>query len=187
MKKIMEILENNPIIAGVKDDLGLAKVLKSECAVVFILYGNIMTIKDIVQQIKDHDKLAFVHVDLLEGASHKEIVLDFIKTHTHADGIISTRATLIRAAKNHGFITVHRVFLVDSMSFHSLPKMLEQSTPDLIEIMPGGMPKVIGWVREKISIPIISGGLVCEKEDVLNALNAGAIAISSTSPEVWAM
>jgi glycerol uptake operon antiterminator len=183
----MYALEDNPIIAGIKDDAGLKKVLESECNVVFILYGNIMNIGNIVKKLKEKGKITFVHVDLLEGVSHKEVVLDFIKANTHADGIISTRTPMIRAAKSHGLIAIHRFFLIDSMSFYNIPKQVSQSKPDFIEIMPGGMPKYIKWVLEEVNIPIIAGGLVCEKEDVVSALSAGATAISSTNQGVWEM
>jgi glycerol uptake operon antiterminator len=40
---------------------------------------------------------------------------------------------------------------------------------------------------ETTNIPIISGGLICFKEDVIAALKAGARAICSTNPEVWSL
>ncbi|MEG2499451.1 MAG: glycerol-3-phosphate responsive antiterminator, partial [Oscillospiraceae bacterium] len=32
---------------------------------------------------------------------------------------------------------------------------------------------------------IIAGGLITDKEDVMNALSAGAVAVSSTNSAVW--
>lgn len=181
------ILQDNPIIAGIKNDAGLKSVLVSECKIVFILYGNVLNIGSIVQKIKDHEKMAFIDVDLLDGFSSKEIVVKYLKQHTQADGIMSSKAAMIKAAKSEGFFTIHRFFLIDSFSFHSLDKQIEISQPDCIEILPGCAPKIITWVRNKIDLPIIAGGLVCEKEDVVAALKAGAIAISSTNTEVWSM
>lgn len=181
------ILQDNPIIAGIKDDVGLDAVLKSDCKVVFILYGSILDIGEIVQKIKDNGKIAFINVDLLDGFSSKEIVVKYLKNHTKADGILSSKASMIKAAKAQGFMTIHRFFLIDSFSFHNLEKQIEISKPDCIEILPGCAPKVITWVMEKIDIPLIAGGLVCEKDDVVAALKAGASAISSTNMDVWSM
>jgi len=181
------ILQENPIIAGIKNDEDLSMVLDSECKIVFILYGDLLNIDSIVQKIKERGKMAFINVDLLEGFSNKEVVVKYLRLHTKADGILSSKASMVKAAKSYGFFTVHRFFLIDSFSFHNLDKQIEISQPDSIEIMPGCMPKVISWVLKKIDIPVIAGGLVCEKDDVIAALKAGAIAISSTNTEVWSM
>jgi glycerol uptake operon antiterminator len=36
-------------------------------------------------------------------------------------------------------------------------------------------------------MPVIAGGLISDKEDIISALGAGAIAVSSTNPAVWNM
>lgn len=180
-------LEENPIIAAVKDSKGLEEAIQTDCNIIFILNSDIINVGEIVEKVKAHNKLAFVHIDLLEGTSNKEVSLQFLKESTQADGIISTKAQMVRAAKNYGFYTVHRFFLVDSMSYRSIDKQIANSTPHFIEILPGMMPKAIGWVKGKVGIPIIASGLVCEKEDVMEAIQAGALAISSTNNDVWYM
>ncbi|HFD2570951.1 TPA: glycerol-3-phosphate responsive antiterminator, partial [Escherichia coli] len=62
-----------------------------------------------------------------------------------------------------------------------------QSNPDCIESLPGCMPKVLGWVTEKIRQPLIAGGLVCDEEDARNAINAGVVALSTTNTGVWTL
>ena len=180
------ILEDNPIIPGIKDDTGLEAVLNSDCKIVFILYGNVLNISEIVRKIKERGKMAFINVDLLDGFSSKEIVIHYLKQNTQADGIMSAKASMIKAAKAQGFFTIHRFFLIDSLSFQNLDRQIEISGPDCIEILPG-WPKVISWVTEKINMPVIAGGLVCDKDSVVEALKAGAAAISSTNTEVWSM
>jgi len=150
------------------------------------LYGNILNIIDIVQKLKDNNKMVFINVDLLEGFSSKEIVIEYLKKHTQAEGVLSSKAAMIKAAKLQGFLTIHRYFIIDSFSFNNLDKQIGISQPDCLEILPG-WPKLISWVMEKVDIPIISGGLVCTKEDVMAALSAGATAICSTNSEVWSM
>jgi len=53
------------------------------------------------------------------------------------------------------------------------------------EIMPGLMPKVIKKLSQKTHIPIITGGLIKEKEDVINAIKAGALSVSTTETSLW--
>lgn len=61
MIKAIDLLEMSPVIAAIKDDAGLKRCLDTECQVVFILYGNICNIKDIVAKLKAHGKCAMVH------------------------------------------------------------------------------------------------------------------------------
>ena len=82
-KEFKEALEDSPIIAAIKDDNGLKKCLSSESRVVFILYGDICNIADIVDCVKSSGKIAMVHLDLINGLSSKEIAVDFLKKYTH--------------------------------------------------------------------------------------------------------
>lgn len=182
-----EILMEDPIIAGIKDDEGLQSVIKSNRKVVFVLYGDILNITEIVQKLKLNNKIVFVNVDLIDGFSQKEIVVQYLKKYSQLDGILSAKVSMIKIAKSEGLLAIHRSFLIDSFAFHNLDKQVDNSHPDFIEVLPGCIPTVISWIIEKITIPIIAGGLVCTKEDVIAALSAGAFAISSTNPEVWNM
>ncbi|MBV7404202.1 glycerol-3-phosphate responsive antiterminator [Enterobacter sp. ENT03] len=184
---LLHLLRQNPMIAAVKDNASLQLAIDSDCLFISVLYGNICTITGIVQKIKKAGKYAFIHVDLLEGTSNKEVVIQFLKLVTEADGIISTKAPMLKAARAEGFFCIHRLFIVDSISFHNIDKQVAQSNPDCIEILPGCMPKVLGWVTEKIRQPLIAGGLVCDEEDARNAINAGVMAISTTNIDVWTL
>ena len=81
--------------------------------------------------------------------------------------------------------TVFRVFILDSMALKNISKQAEQAKPDIMEILPGIMPKITQQIVQKISVPIICGGLISDKEDIIGAISAGAAAISSTNPNVW--
>ena len=59
------------------------------------------------------------------------------------------------------------------------------SAADFLEVLPGVMPKIIRHLAEIVDKPIIAGGMIRDKEDVVGALSAGAVAISSTNRNVW--
>lgn len=183
-----DMVEANPVIAAIKDMEGLEQCCQvSDIKVVFVLFGDICNISSIVKKIKDSGKMAIVHVDLITGFSLKEIIVDFIHMHTGADGIISTKPMMIRRAKELGMFTVMRFFILDSLSLDNINKQLSQVKPDFIEVLPGVMPKVIRKVCSRVKTQVIAGGLITDREDIMMALDAGAIAVSSTNQQVWLM
>ena len=188
MKKAFKTyLEDTPIIAAVKNDAELAEAIKTDIQVIFILYGDICTIEDIVGRIKIAGRIAMVHLDLISGLSPKEATLKYLKEKIGVDGIITTKGNLTRCAKEIGLYIVVRFFVVDSMALNSIEKQCRDNWPDAIEVLPGVMPKIIKKIDKMSRVPIISGGLIADKDDVMAALNAGAIAISATSRKVWEM
>ncbi len=188
-RDFIEKVEVTPIIAAVKDDEGLKKALREDVEIIFVLYGDVCTIPEIVMQIKKADKVAMVHVDLITGLNNsREICIDFIKNNTEADGIITTKSNLIAHAKELELNTVLRYFILDSMALTNIEKQAANKSirPDLIEFLPGiVLPKMIKRINKVSRVPIIAGGLISDKEDVMNALDSGCIAISSTNEDVW--
>ncbi|MCD8361487.1 MAG: glycerol-3-phosphate responsive antiterminator [Lachnospiraceae bacterium] len=186
MRKIFQdALAESSVIAAIKSDEGLQRCLKSESRIIFILYGDICNISDIVSKIKKSGKIALVHVDLINGLSSREIVVDFIKKYTSADGIITTKPALIKRAKELSLCTVLRIFALDSMAYENIERQVRSAGPDVIEVLPGMMPKIIAHICRQIPTPVIAGGLVSEKRDAMELLNAGAICVSTTNPGLW--
>ena len=77
--RIMDILEDSPVIAAVKNEQDLAAALESECEVVFFLFGTILSLAGLVQRVKAAGKVALVHADLVEGLGNREVAVDALK------------------------------------------------------------------------------------------------------------
>ena len=188
-QEFYDAVEANPVIAAVKSDAGLQVAVEmEEIQVIFVLYGDVCTIPEILEKIKAAGKKAMVHIDLIAGLSAKEISVEFIARQTRADGIITTKPALVRRAKELGIFAVLRFFVIDSLALKNIENLEMQcgtSRPDFIEVLPGVMPKVLGRIAKVSRIPMIAGGLITEKEDVIAALSVGAIAVSSTNQDVW--
>ena len=181
-----EAVEDNPIIAAVKSMEDVEECCKhDDIRVIFILFGDVCSIGSIVKTIRDAGKIAMVHMDLISGLSPKEIAVEFIKEQTEADGIISTKPSLIKKAKELSLYTVLRYFLLDSMAYENILTQQHTVRPDFIEVLPGAMPKVIQKLCSEIKVPVIARGLIIDKESVMGALTAGATAVSSTNHNVW--
>lgn len=185
MNSITESLEYNPIIAAVPHENLFEDAIASPVEVVFLLSGSILMLQDQVNLLKNQKKKVFVHIDLIDGLGKDLTAIDYIYQKVHPDGILSTRSHLLKYGKEQGLITIQRLFLIDSLSFESGIRMVKNYEPDFIEIMPGIIPRAISELKEKINQPIIAGGMITHKEDIIAALKAGALAVSTSKSALW--
>ena len=186
MENILEQkLAENPVIAAVKSADGVDEAVRSDCGVIFLLCGNIFNLKGIVEKAKAAGKLIFIHVDLIDGFSRDAMALRYLAQEICPDGIISTKNNQLRVAKDLGLLTVQRLFIVDSLSIQTTLKAAALIEPDIVEILPGIMPRIIRQLSSKLQTPMIAGGLIDDMQDVENALQNGAIGVSASSPALW--
>lgn len=179
-------MERCPVIAAINNDELLEIAKKSSCEIVYILYGNICTIADIVDEIVAAGKIAIVHIDLVSGLASREISVDFIKKYTQAAGIISTKSHLIKRGNELSMITIQRFFMLDRITYHNIKKHVRETSPDVVEMVPAGLTKMLTYVMEEINgRPLVASGLVLDKSDVMGALSAGALAVSTTNTDIW--
>ena len=178
-------IKKNPIIAGIKDINNLDDALKSDCEIIFLLSGTIFDLKDTVNKAKAAGKLIFIHVDLLDGFSKDITALKYISSEICPHGIISTKNNILKVAKSLGLLTVQRVFIIDSLSIETAVKASQIINPDAIEIMPGIMPGITKKLSTTLDVPVIAGGLVSREAEVCEALECGALGVSTSSKAIW--
>ncbi len=179
---LLRCLEQNPVIAAVGDDKWDA-ALASPAAVLFYLSADVMTVRRRVAEAHAAGKRILIHIDLAEGIGKDAGGIRWL-ADCGADGILSTRAGLIRLAKDHDLVAVQRFFALDSKGLDSVEEMLHKTAPHLMEIMPG----VVGKAIRRFSVgdtPVIAGGLVESEAEVSAALANGAAAVSTGAEDLW--
>lgn len=180
-----QTLIENPIIAAIRNEENLLIVTKSKTAIVFVLYGNIMNIGDICRRLRDAGKMVFIHMDMIDGLRGDMAGIEFLKKYAHPYGILTTKASIVKYAKTLELYTIQRIFTIDSLSLKTGIRSVQDTGPDAVEVMPGIASKIISLMQKNIKIPIIAGGLIDSKKDVMESLAAGAVAISTTSMKLW--
>ena len=183
---MMSVLEQNPVLPAVKDAGRLEACLAQPAGVVFLLCGDILNIDRLIDRVHQAGKYAVVHADLVAGLAPREIAVDFLH-RCGADGIISTRPMLLRRGRELGLLTVLRVFAIDSKAVSNLGRETEGGMPDVIEILPGTLCKVLRRLSRELPVPLIAGGLLSDKADVLAALGAGALCVSASDESLGAL
>ena len=172
------------VIAAVHGDREFELALESEVEIIFDLSPNIMSLEGKVKKAHSKNKKMFIHIDLAEGIGKDKFGILHAK-EMGIDGVISTRTSLIKAAKEAEVSTIQRFFMVDSQSIDTTLKTINISKPDMIEVMPGTVNKIISRLKEQISMSIIAGGLIETDEEIDDAVNRGAVAISTGNCSLW--
>lgn len=181
----LEATEISPVIPAVSSHERLELALRAESPLIYVLYGDICNIVDIVRTIKEAGKKAIIHVDLITGLASKEIAMDFMDKYVHPDGVISMKANLIAHANELGFFTIQRFYMMDVLTYRNVEKHIKMAGPDVVEFMPAGLTKAIGYLMENVDRPIVASGLVLDKQDIMEALKIGAVAVSTTNKDLW--
>ncbi len=185
MHDYIEVIRDNPIIAAVQTRPALERALELKVPTVFLLNTDIFSARALVDMAKAAGSHVFLHMDLIDGLAASARALDYIQTSMSPSGIISTRSGLVKYARDNGIFCIQRFFMVDSASFENSVKTAEKVRPSMVELMPGVIPDVIRRFSQSVDIPVIAGGLVTERRQVIDALASGAIGVSTGSAPLW--
>lgn len=177
-------MNNVRIIATTRNDEEFSCAVKSKTDIIFMLAPNIESIKSQVQQALKSGKKLFIHLDLAEGIGKDEFGIRYVKAQG-VDGIISTRTSIIKMAKKEGLFTVQRFFIVDSHSVDTTLETAKISKADMIEVMPGVVPKAVSRLKKELNTFVVAGGLIETEEEIKNVTDAGASAVSVGKREFW--
>ncbi|AQQ55471.1 glycerol-3-phosphate responsive antiterminator [Planococcus lenghuensis] len=174
-------------IAAVKTPKGIEDALanKERISAIFLLTGSITTIKRYVDVFQESDVPVFIHAEKIGGLLLNNEGLDFISDFVKPFGIVTTKATVIKKAKERNLCVVQRVFMIDSEVYDNVLENKSGLNPDIIEIMPSTLHSVVAAYSTRMTTPIITGGLLSTVEQAESALNSGAIAISTSNEKLW--
>ncbi|MBY6036670.1 glycerol-3-phosphate responsive antiterminator [Fictibacillus nanhaiensis] len=182
---MFNLSEMKPMVAGVRDVADLDQAIESKVDIVSMMAGNLMNITDIVDKIHAAGKYAFLHVDLIKGLANNNEAVDFLAEKVKPTGIVTTKGRLIKKAKESGLVAIQHNFIIDTQAFAMSIRSIKQNQPDIVEIMPGLMPRVIRDLTKEINLPLIVGGLISNEEEIRQVIDAGATAVVSGNPELW--
>ncbi|WP_156288352.1 glycerol-3-phosphate responsive antiterminator [Oceanobacillus salinisoli] len=173
------------ILPAVRKTKDFENALQTSYETIVLLETRLTNLKNIVRYAKKEKKNILVHFDLIQGLKADEYGIEFLIREIKPDGILSTRGNVITLAKKHNLLAIQRVFLLDSIALEHNLKQMKRFKPDGVEVLPGLMPSIINKVYTETNIPVIAGGLITKKEEINAALNAGAVAISTSNKELW--
>ena len=186
MQDLKESFREHPVIASIRNDSDFKYALNSKVAALFILHGDIFNLPQIIKECKKHNKLVFLHMDLIKGIGRDKEGIIYLARKELCNGIVSTKSNLITAAKKEGLIAIQRLFLLDSAALKTGEQLLKNNQPDAVEILPGiAAPYFIEHIYKKLLCPVIAGGLISDKIEIEKLFQKGILAISTSRKELW--
>jgi glycerol uptake operon antiterminator len=183
MAAMRDILIENPVIAAVRNDEELKKAERSSVGIAIVLYGNIMTLAGTCRRLREAGKTVFVHVEMIEGLKVTWPASILFVTPRASRDCFRRGRTSIKYAKQL-ISNDSASFLLDSLSLQTESKIFWRQ-PRRVEIMPGIACRLINEMEKKITVPVIAVGLIVSKEQVLDCLSNGAVAISTSKSGLW--
>lgn len=181
---IKETLRDNPIIAAAQHE-NLQLAVDSKVSFVILMNGKLNELMGSEFEMCNKKKNILLHTDLIKGLSNDKEAINFIKKHINPSGIVSTKSSMLKAAKKKDLITVQRIFLIDSDSLKNAIASIKENDPDIVEIMPALAHSIVEDVKKEIDKPIILGGLIKKKEQIIQGLKSGADGISFSKSDLW--
>lgn len=178
----MELKGVLPAIRKMKD---FERVLESDMEHIIFLDTRISQLHRLVQLAKQANKKILIHADLVSGLKVDQYGMEYLIREVKVDGVISTRNSVVSLAKKNNIIAIQRLFALDSLALQNNIKLVRQSKPDYIEVLPGIIPSVIKEVSIATEVPIIAGGLIRNRDQIDKVLASGAVAITTSNNELW--
>ncbi|MGE5586696.1 MAG: glycerol-3-phosphate responsive antiterminator [Clostridia bacterium] len=182
----LEHLAKHPVIPAVRQVAEVDEAASCGARLVFFLTGSIYDVRDVVQKAATHGQQVFCHVDLVQGIGKDPVGMRWLAREIGVKGVLTTRSSLIRAAKDEGLIAVQRLFVLDSESLRTGLSVVASSQPDAVEILPAlVLPNIIHRLPVDEISPFIAGGLVESISELEAVLATGALGVSTSKRELW--
>lgn len=161
------------------------KLMTSKFEYLVLLETHIAQLQPLVRLARQHGKKILLHVDLIQGLRSDEYAVEFLQQTVKPAGLISTRTPVISKAKRKSLIAVQRVFLLDTHALKTSYRLIEQFQPDFIEVLPGVVPHMIREISKQVDVPILAGGLIRTPDEAKEAIEAGAVAVTTSNEQLW--
>ncbi|RDY31504.1 glycerol-3-phosphate responsive antiterminator [Lachnotalea glycerini] len=174
---LMEII-GQKVIPAIANEKDFEKFLESKYTYCVIMNMNISQLGILIDMAHKQKKKALVHIDLIHGLANDEYGCEYTCQRLRADGVISTKGKVVEMAKRNKKIAILRLFLIDSKSLDKGLSLCNTVLPDYMEVLPGIADSIIPYIKSRVNVSIMSGGLIKTEEQIDACLNKGAIAVT---------
>lgn len=179
------MLQDQKIIPAISSHQDLKKFLQLPFTYGILMNFQLAQLPDLVKLMKENHKKVLIHSELIRGLSSDEFGAIYLIQSLQVDGIISSKPKVIEICKKRHVIGILRFFLKDSISLEQSLEMASKVEPDYLEILPALSIEIIPEIKRQVQVPIFMGGLIRTEAQIIKCLDAGAVAVTTSNPELW--
>jgi glycerol uptake operon antiterminator len=185
---VSSVLNRSRIIPAIRGPEYINAAIASPSAIVWLLYGTPLTLPEIVRQVRSAGKLPIANLDLLTGFAHDADGIALLAAEGVA-GVVSTRQSVLRAARAQGIIAVQRTFVVDSIAVGNITRALQHFLPDAVELLPAAAaPLCVSALHAaQPTLPVIATGLVTSMRQVDDLIRCGVSSVATSDISLWVL
>jgi len=177
-------LTRHPVIATLYGADEIDCFMRSAAEVAIVANVDLRKLHRVVAALTKADKYVIVNIDSCDGLSQDKGGVEYL-ADIGVTSLVSTRVATIQRGNRAGLVTMQKVFVTDRSTWPRSVKALEQSDPNLVQLMPAPMLARLSAQDRKALPPMVASGFVCNEADVLAILRGGAVAASTSDTELW--
>lgn len=174
--KTIPLVENRTQFALAQDAPDVTAIVLRHC--------NLFDLRPLLEHAHERGQAVYVNMDHIDGIAPDLAGFRYLATQLHITGVLSSHGKILAQAKSFDLQTIQRIFAVDSTGLEAALESVDDQQVDLLAISPA---LVIPYVIPQISLhlPFIGIGFVSTRQQVQRVLDAGAIAVTVSRPELW--
>ncbi|WP_269431671.1 glycerol-3-phosphate responsive antiterminator [Bacillus sp. JCM 19034] len=179
------MFENQKILPAVRNMKDFETFIKSNYKYGVFLELHLSQLKNVFEMAHKREKKMFLHADLVQGLKNDEYAAEYLCQEVNPYGLISTKPGVILKARQKGVKAIQRIFILDSNALKRNITLIQKAQPDFVEVLPGLIPKIIKEINYKTERDVFAGGLIETVDEVENAIQAGAKAVTTSNIKLW--
>ncbi|MFZ6645360.1 glycerol-3-phosphate responsive antiterminator [Undibacterium sp. TJN25] len=179
-------LTRHPVIATLYGSEQIDIFVDSVAEISIVANVELRKLSPVIAKLTRAGKYVIVNIDSCEGLSQDKGGVEYL-ADIGVTSLVSTRVATIQRANRAGLVSMQKVFVTDRSTWPRSVKALEQSDPNLVQLMPAPMLSHLSEQDRKAMPPIVGSGFVCNEEDIRSALRHGAVAVSTSDPGLWSL
>ncbi|WP_175819265.1 glycerol-3-phosphate responsive antiterminator [Burkholderia sp. BCC0419] len=177
-------LARHPVIATLYGVEQADSFIDSAAEVGIVANVDLRRLQAVVAALARAGKFVIVNIDSCDGLSQDKGGVEYLADIGVAS-VVSTRVATIQRANRAGLITMQKVFVTDRSTWPRSVKAIEQSDPNLVQLMPAPMLAHLSEADRQALPPIVASGFVSNADDVRSARRHGAVAVSTSDSAWW--